>query len=50
MPHKKPLLSPANRSLDTWSLSRWSLDTWAVILSLGLALLVRSGALKSISW
>jgi hypothetical protein len=29
---------------------RLSLDTWAVILSLGLVLLVRFGALKSVAW
>jgi hypothetical protein len=29
---------------------RLSLDTWAVILSLALVLLVRFGALKSITW
>ena len=27
-----------------------SLDTWAVILSLGLALLVRYGVIKSVTW
>jgi hypothetical protein len=27
-----------------------SLDTWAVVLSLGLALLVRFGVLKSVTW
>ena len=27
-----------------------SLDVWAVVLSLGLALLVRSGIIKSVSW
>jgi hypothetical protein len=29
---------------------RLSLDTWAVILSLGLVLLVRFGALKYVAW
>ena len=29
---------------------RLSLDTWAVILSLSLALLVRVGIIKSVSW
>jgi hypothetical protein len=29
---------------------RISLDTWAVLLSLGLALLVRIGALKIVPW
>jgi hypothetical protein len=32
------------------SLAAISLDTWAVILSLGLVLLVRFGALKSVAW
>jgi hypothetical protein len=27
-----------------------SLDTWAVLLSLGLALLIRFGILKSVAW
>lgn len=32
--------------------SRWklSLDTWAVLLAFALALLVRSGVFKHISW
>ncbi len=29
---------------------RFSLDTWAVVLSLALALLVRLGLIKSVSW
>ena len=29
---------------------RFSLDTWAVVLSLALALLVRVGLIKSVSW
>ena len=29
---------------------RLSLDTWAVILSLGLALLVRTGVIRSVGW
>jgi|GEM_PF-2715445 len=37
---KKPILS-----LDTLSL-----DTWAVILSLALALFVRFGIIKSVTW
>lgn len=35
--------SPARKPL-------FSLDTWAVILSLALALLVRVGIIKSVSW
>jgi hypothetical protein len=33
------------RSFDTLSL-----DTWAVVLSLGLALLIRFGVIKSVTW
>ena len=40
MPQKKSILS-----LDTLSL-----DTWAVVLSLVLALLVRFGVIKSVTW
>jgi hypothetical protein len=29
---------------------RFSLDTWAVVLSLALALLVRFGILRTVSW
>ncbi len=40
MPQKKSILS-----LDTLSL-----DTWAVVLSLVLALFVRFGVIKSVTW
>ena len=32
------------------SLDRLSLDTWAVVLSLALALLVRFGVIKVVTW
>ena len=32
------------------SLNTLSLDTWAVVLSLALALLVRFGVIKSVTW
>jgi len=35
--------SPSNRS-------RLSLDAWALVLSLALALLVRIGLIKTVSW
>jgi hypothetical protein len=38
-----PLASPAKKPL-------LSLDTWAVLLSLALALAIKLGAIKSITW
>lgn len=40
--------SPAKKPISP--LNRLSLDTWAVILSLALALLVRTGVIRSVAW